>query len=231
MQQLASAGDESTAIAAIRSAIVELDGNAAVYSQAIRYDAALTLMRTVVVGDATWAHMYANCDWGDGNPWMSYALQHATPVLTREIELTSARQCAVMDALVRHGLVSGLIVPCPSNVGPSCTGVLCIGSADRDRFEGAALPLMRPIARGLAMEIGDWCLRRLRAELVERAQLSAEDMLLLRHEALGHRSKFIAEELRSTKSTIDSRFHRLNQRLGVATRRDALRVVRLYGLL
>jgi DNA-binding CsgD family transcriptional regulator len=231
VQQLASSGNEAGAVAAIRSAVVELGGNAAVYSQGIRYDAALTLMRTLVVGDAAWAVMYANCDWGASDPWMVYALQHATPALVREIELTDDRQRAVMNALARHGLVSGLIVPSPSNVGPSCAGVLCIGASRRDQFDGAALSLMRPVARGLAMEIGDWCLRRLRQELIERAQLSADDISLLRHEARGHRSKVIAEELRITKSTIDSRFHRLNQRLGVATRRDALRVVRLYGLL
>jgi DNA-binding NarL/FixJ family response regulator len=77
----------------------------------------------------------------------------------------------------------------------------------------------------------DWFQRRGRDELVRRAHLTDRDLDLLRHELLGHGSKRIASALHAEPKTIDCRFHRLNVRLGVANRRDAVRLCKRYGLL
>jgi Autoinducer binding domain len=231
LRRLSLADDEAAAIVAIRDAVVALGGNGAIYSHTVRHDASLTRVRTLVVGDAAWTHLYSTSDWCEEDLWIAHAARSSTPALAREIEPTTVRQRDIVDELVRHGFASALIVPTPSAFGRSRIGVLCIGSAHRGHFDDPALALIRPIARGLAMEVSDWCLTRMRTELIERAQISSEDLSLLRYEGLGHSSKLIAIELRSTKSTIDSRFQRLSQRLGVATRRDAVRLGRLYGLL
>jgi DNA-binding CsgD family transcriptional regulator len=231
LRQLSLADDEAAAIVAIRDAVVALGGNGAIYSQAIRHDAALTLVRTLVVGDAAWTHLYSTSDWCEADPWIAHASRFAMPALAQEIELTDARQRDIVDALSRHGFASALVVPSPSNFGLSRIGMLCIGAAQNAHFEGPAFALLRPLARGLAMEVSDWCLRRMRAELIRSAQITSQDLSLLRHEVLGHSSKLIAIDLHTTPSTIDSRFHRLSHRLGVATRRDAVRLGRLYGLI
>lgn len=231
LRQLSLADDEAAAIAAIQDAVSALGGNGAIYSHAIRHDASLTLVRTLMVGDATWTHLCSTSEWYEEDPWLAHAARSSTPALAREIEPTNVRQRDIVDALRRNGFASALVVPTPSNFGRSSIGMLCIGANHYAHFEGPAFAMMKPIARGLAMEVNDWCLRRMRAELIERAQISADDLSLLRHEALGHSSKLIAVDLRSTKSTVDSRFQRLSHRLGVATRRDAVRLGRLYYLL
>lgn len=231
LRQLSLAGDEAAAIAAIQDAVSALGGNGAIYSHAIRHDASLTLVRTLVVGDAAWTHLYSTSEWCEEDPWLEHAARSSTPALACEIQHSNDRQREIVDMLMRHDFASALVVPAPSNFGRSSIGMLCIGATHHAHFEGSAFSMMRPIARGLAMEVSDWCLRRMRAELIERAQISSEDLSLLRHEVLGHSSKLIAVNLHSTKSTIDSRFQRLSHRLGVATRRDAVRLGRLYYLL
>ena len=67
--------------------------------------------------------------------------------------------------------------------------------------------------------------------LIERAHLTERDIELMRHEQAGHGSKRIAAALLAEPKTIDCRFHRLNVRLGVANRRDAVRLCQRYGLL
>jgi DNA-binding NarL/FixJ family response regulator len=81
------------------------------------------------------------------------------------------------------------------------------------------------------MELSDWWLRQMRASLIARAQVSADDLELLRHEAQGHDSRTIGRVLHANTAAIDSRFQRLNRRLGVANRSDAMRLGRLYGLI
>jgi hypothetical protein len=231
LQHLAMAEDEAAAIRAVQSAVVALGGNGAIYSHAIRHDASLTLVRTLVVGDAAWTRLYANSDWCDEDPWIAHAMHHVSSVPARQIASATARQRELVDALVRHGFASALVVPSPSSFGSSCFGMLCIGAEHEDYFESPALELLRPVARGLAMEVSDWCMRHRRAELLARARISAADLSLLRDEAMGRPSKLIALDLHARKSTIDGRFQRLSQRLGVASRRDAVRLLRLYGVI
>jgi Bacterial regulatory proteins, luxR family/Autoinducer binding domain len=231
LRDLSLADDGAAAIVAIHGAVVALGGNGAIYSHALRHDASLTLVRTLVVGDVGWTHLYSTSDWCEEDLWIAHALHHAAPVLAHDIAPATARQRTLVEDLAQHGFASALVIPSPSNFGSSRFGVLCIGAAHPGYFESPALGLLRPVARGLAMEVGDWCLRHLRAELIERARISASDLSLLRDEAMGRSSKLIAADLQATKSTVDSRFARLSQRLGVASRRDAVRLGRLYGLI
>ena len=90
---------------------------------------------------------------------------------------------------------------------------------------------MMPIYRALALGLTDWFQRRGRDELVRRCHLTDRDLDLLRRESLGEGSKRIASALNTEAKTIDCRFHRLNVRLGVANRRDAVRLCRRYGLI
>lgn len=231
LAHLSMAEDEAAAIRAVQSAVVALGGNGAVHSHAIRHDASLTLVRTLVVGDAAWTRLYATSDWCEEDPWIAHAMHHVAPVPAHQIAPATARQRALVDALARHGFASALIVPSPSNFGSSCFGMLCIGAEHEGYFESPALELLRPVARGLAMEVSDWCMRQRRAELLARARISAADLSLLRDEAMGRSSKLIALDMHAPKSTVDGRFQRLTQRLGVATRRDAVRLLRLYGVI
>ena len=83
----------------------------------------------------------------------------------------------------------------------------------------------------LACELHEWWLARLRNELMARARITEGDLELLRHQCLGHSSKRIAAELRVSRSSINSRFQRMNSRLGVTNRRMAARLAVECGLI
>lgn len=63
------------------------------------------------------------------------------------------------------------------------------------------------------------------------AQLTEVDLVLLAHERRGNPSKVMAKLLGTTVSAIDSRFRRINSRLGVPTRKAAARLAAEYGLI
>ena len=69
-----------------------------------------------------------------------------------------------------------------------------------------------------------------RRELIVKAHITPSDLVLLRHQRQGHSSKRIAAELHGRKSSINSRFQRMNIKL-VANRRMAARLASEVGLI
>ena len=81
------------------------------------------------------------------------------------------------------------------------------------------------------MELHEWWIGRIRDELIATASITDDDLLLLAHERLGHSTKTITRTLNWSTSSVDSRFHRMNGRLGVASRKAAARLAAEYGLI
>lgn len=247
---IASAADEVDANE-VRASIVAIDGaegdaeviglmqraawamgaNAAVFTAFTHDDAIFTSYRSLHACDPKWPSLYASHRWAPEDPWLDYARRHSSPTLATDIAVGAERQRTIVEAAAVHGFASAVIVPAPSPHGPSQVGVLCVGSGTVGHFERRGFTSIRPLLRGMAMELHDWCHRRMRLELMTRAHLTDDDLHLLRHEAAGHGSKEIARALHTRPITIDCRFQRLNNRLGVASRRDAVRLARLYELI
>ncbi len=72
---------------------------------------------------------------------------------------------------------------------------------------------------------------RIRRELIARAHITLSDLALLRHQCQGHSSKRIAAELHVSRSSINSRFQRMNTKLGVPNRKMAARLAAECGLI
>jgi DNA-binding NarL/FixJ family response regulator len=81
------------------------------------------------------------------------------------------------------------------------------------------------------MELHEWWIARIRADLIATTRITDEDVLLLRLERQGRSTKHIAAELDMSKSAVDSRFQRLNVKLGVPNRRTAATLAAEYGLI
>lgn len=120
------------------------------------------------------------------------------------------------------------LIPAPPPRGSDVLGLLMLAGADEQRLD--ATNRLMPVYRALALGLTDWFQRRGRDELIRHAHLTDRDLDLLRRESLGHGSKRIASALNAEPKTIDCRFHRLNVRLGVANRRDAVRLCQRFGL-
>jgi len=123
------------------------------------------------------------------------------------------------------------IVPAPSSGGLSRAGVLCLGSATPNYFEGDGYLEFKLVARGIATEFHDWWVARMKDELIASAHITVEDIALLAHERRGHSTKVIARNLHASITSINSRFQRLNVKLKVPNRRAAARKAAEYGLI
>lgn len=229
---IASVADEIGLIAVIKQAVNALGAEAASFTGFVHDDATLTTYRSLYACNPAWASLCASQGWAAADPWLAYARRCTAPALASALAPLDATQQAFTRAAGEHGFRSAVVVPAPSAHGSSQAGVLCVGSSVAGHFEnGSDLGTLKPVLRALAMELNDWCVKQLGAALRSSAQLTDDDMTLLRHEAAGRGSKAIARELEVRATTIDCRFQRLSMRLGVATRRDAVRIARLYGLI
>ena len=162
--------------------------------------------------------------------WLAHAARSSEPVLVRPV--IGAGEGAVDGE--GEGAESGRpraiwLIPAPPPRSSDMLGLLMLAGEDEHRLD--ATSRLMPVYRALALGLTDWFQRRGRDELVRRSNLTDRDLDLLRRESLGQGSKRIASALGAEPKTIDCRFHRLNVRLGVANRRDAVRLCRRYGLL
>jgi DNA-binding CsgD family transcriptional regulator len=137
----------------------------------------------------------------------------------------------VVELSTKYGFRSSLIVPAPSSGGLTRVGVLCLGSDSAGFFDDAGYPSFRMLARSLAMELHEWWIARIKRELIANVRLSDEDLQLLAQERLGHGTKAICSALQMSPTAVNSRFQRLNAKLGVPNRKAAAQLAAEYGLI
>jgi DNA-binding NarL/FixJ family response regulator len=228
---LDAAESPELAIRVFERAIEGLGGDAGVFTSCLHDDSTTVSYRSLLACDPDWGTEYARREWFACDPWLRHALHDSEPVRSRELILESADEQAFVDASASLGFVSALIAPAPTSVGSSRVGVLCIGSSRPDFFDDEGYAVVRVLARALSMELNRWMLQSTRREQLERWHLSQLDIDLLRHEVLGHGSKYIGASLGVRPITIDARFQRICAKLEVPNRRTAARIARLYGVI
>lgn len=157
-----------------------------------------------------------------GHPWLHYARDHDEPVWSAQLGSTSADPPPASSRPV-------LIVPTHSGGTTGRYGVLVVEFAGTD--DDGLVHEQRLLAEGLAHELHDWWMRRTRAELQREARLRSADLRLLAFERQGLGTKQIARLIDSTLLAVDSRFQRINAKLGVANRRHAALRAAIHGLL
>lgn len=229
--QIGEAADHGAAVRQLRSAARCLGADAATFTSFVHDDATLSSYRFLLACDPIWAVQYASNNWCLDDPWLRYALYNTAPVVGESLQPTELRARWVVEAAAHFGFASTFIVPAPTPAAQSRVGVLVLGSATPGYFLHGGGKRIRCMARGLAMELGDWTHAQIRQELMDRARVTQDDLMLLRHEQAGHSSKVIAAALHVEPKTIDCRFHRLSLKLGTANRRAAVRLAEIYGLI
>lgn len=230
LPSIGNADCEESAIDLLREVLHLIGAESGVFVSMIKDDALRTSVRTLAVCDPLWVIEYSRLDWPDADPWLRHALECQTPV--RGCELKAIPED--LDFLQRAaglGFASTIVVPAPSCLGAARTAVLVLGSRNPAFFDGSTYQMVRLVARELAMELHEWLLKSARADLLERSQLTEEEIELLRHEAAGHTSKMIAAALAMKPRTVDGWFQRVSAKLKAPDRRSAMRIARLYGLL
>lgn len=229
--QLASSlsiADEATAISALELAARVGGADAALFVWVTREDDGHGWYRSIAALDPDWsAHALGRLHSGPCT-WLAHAARSSEPLFVGQ-SCVEREFGSDVDGTDKSRLRAVWLIPAPTANNSDALGLLVLAGDDAHRLD-ATSPLL-PVYRALGLGLTDWFQRRGRDELVRRAHLTDRDLELLRHESLGHGSKRIASALHAEPKTIDCRFHRLNVRLGVANRRDAVRLCKRYGLL
>jgi DNA-binding CsgD family transcriptional regulator len=231
VQSIAKASDEAEALELLTCATSNLGADSAAFVSFLREDGSQESFRFLLACDAVWCHEYQRRSWYSHDPWLQYALSHSEPVVASAVPLRSAKQRELADLAHHFGFASALIIPAPAAASVSRVGVLCLGSQMKGYFEADDLGPLRVAARALSMELHEWWIDRLKHELVVKAGVSDEDLAILQLERTGHGTKAIASALNTTPAAVNSRFQRLNQRLGVPNRKSAATLAAEYGLI
>jgi DNA-binding CsgD family transcriptional regulator len=187
--------------------------------------------RFILACDAAWCLDYENGACFLHDPWIAYVRHHSEPTLSSQIVARTERERQVVALARRYGFESALIVPAQSPQGLTRLGGLCLGSSQPGYFDGDGYSGVAFAATPLAMRLHEWQVAQLRQELLDRAQLSETDILLLRHARDGEGSKVSAAALKVKPVSVDSHWQRLNARLGVNSRKSAASMAAEYGLI
>ena len=230
LPEIGDAVNTESAVYLFRHALRLIGADAGVFTSAIRDNAERTSYRSLLACDPLWAIEYARCDWHEHDPWLRHAALSEEPIRSEELTILPDEEPFVR-ASSKLGFASAVIVPAPSSVGTSRMAVLSLGSHNLGFFVGDSYPLVRILARALAMELNRWLLKAIRTELLARSRVTPREIDLLRHEEAGLTSKMIGAALNIEAKTVDCRFQRLSAKLDAPDRRTAARIARLYGLL
>lgn len=106
-----------------------------------------------------------------------------------------------------------------------------LGSAQPEYFDEQTLIAVSVAVTGLVLRLHAWQIATLRDELLTRTRLSDDDLALLAQQREGRSSKEIASMTNTTSQGVDSRWQRLNAKLGVSSRTTAAQLAAEYGLI
>jgi DNA-binding CsgD family transcriptional regulator len=227
--RVARAPDRAAAVELLHDGAHALGAEQAVFASFVRDDESRDSFRFLLACDPVWCFRYQEQGWFADDPWLRYAMTNSEPIAASRIPLRTSRQREFQRLATEFGCASFYIVPAPSSVALSRLGVLGLGSHRAGFFECAAIDAVKILARGLAMELNEWCAGRVREEILAKCRLSTDELELLRMEYAGLGTKEICRELGLTATSVNSRFQRLINKMATPNRRVAARLAAEYG--
>jgi len=210
---------------------VLLEVDEVVFVSFLRDDERRESFRFLTTMDPSWCVAYQQVAPFSQDPWLAYATACAEPVEASRIPIRTKTQQAIRDLAFAHGIASAYVVPAPSRDPLLRIGVLVLGSSRQTHFDRVAATPLRLLARGLATELHEWWIRQTAREFAQAHRLRQEEIQLLAFQHQGLSSKQIAKATGTSPASVDSRFQRLNARLGVPNRKVAARLAHAQGLL
>lgn len=228
---IADSEDPASAQVRLVECVDVLGAESAFFANVVRDGPRISACRFMLACDPGWFRHRLDRDDLAKDPWLAYAAHHSEPVLASDIRLDEPESPALREPAALGGFASAYLVPTHSGLGNSRTSLLVLGSTQTGYFEREGLGRLRLGARALAAELHDWWLARRRRELLAKTRITPEELELLRLERQGHCSKHIAKTIDSTASAVNSRFQRLNVKMGAPNRRAAARLAVDSGLL
>lgn len=231
VEQIADAVDQPALLTLFQTCIHALGAQNAVFISFVRDSTDISACRFMLACEPQWCQRYLDAGCIVHDPWLAYAAHHGEPIVASALQIAEPEGRRAIELALQNGFASAVLIPAHSGAGHARISLLCLGSPRPGYFEAEGFGRFKLGARLLAAEMHDWWLARIRRGLVVKARLTPTELELLRLERQGHSSKRIAAELHVTQSSINSRFQRLNLKLGVPNRRMAARLAMECGLL
>lgn len=231
IERIAESAGPASAQLRLAECVAALGAESAFFATVVRDSSRISACRFMLACDPGWFRHRLEQGAVADDPWLAYAAHHSEPILASDIRLPESGHPVRCEPAGAGCFASAYLVPTHSGIGNSRTSLLVLGSTRAGFFEGEGLGRLRLGARALAAELHDWWLARLRRELLARTRITPSELELLRLERLGHCSKHIAKAIDSTASAVNSRFQRLNVKMGAPNRRAAARLAVDSGLL
>jgi DNA-binding CsgD family transcriptional regulator len=228
--RIEATADAATLVDLLHDGVRQIGADVAWFLSFIR-DGDCESFRFLLACDPQWCADYEQQAWYADDPWLAYAKGHAGPIRANEIDLENEPESAIVRLAERYGFRSTVIVPAPSSGGLSRLGVLCLGSRIPGFYEGEGFGCFKVMAQPLANALHDGYIRAAREEVRRCWRISRQQLALLDCERKGLPSKQIARLLGTSASAIDSRFQRINAKLGVLNRKAAAHLAAEYGLI
>jgi DNA-binding CsgD family transcriptional regulator len=227
--RIAGAAGEAGALELLAQAVRAIGAEVAIYCSSVS-DRYAEQLRFMLACDPAWFLEHEKSTTPGNDPWLAYARERSEVICASRLSAASRMHVEGVERARRFSFESALVAPSPSNSRGASVGVLVLGSSLRGRLETQE-PAATAMARWLSMELQQWWLSHGRRDLIQCTQLTPNDIDLLQRERRGCGTKEIARQLLLTKQAIDSRFQRLNVRLGVAGRKTAASLAAAYGLI
>lgn len=177
--------------------------------------------RYLVGCDPVWCFLYNENKWYAIDPCIEYALKNTSPALGSRIPVTTAGQERLLAAAAEHGFRSGMVVPAHSPASAR-VGVLYLGTNEEEECVRQSYGRHRNLMRAFALELLEWWDAWLRITTVAELDLDAIDLELLQKAREHATSEEAARELGITLSRVNARYSRLNTKLAVSSKREAL---------
>ena len=231
IERIPETADQPALLDLLHRCAIALGADNAIFVSFVRDDADISTCRFMFACAPEWCQRYLDINNIAHDPWLAYATHHSEPIVASTLRVVDHEARRVVDLANRHGFASAVLAPAHDGPGHSRISLLCLGSTRAGYFEGGGVTRFKLHARLLAAEMHAWWMRRIRRELVFAARITPADLVLLRHEAQGHSSKHIAAAHQVSVASINSRFQRMNAKLGVPNRRMAARSAAQCGLL
>jgi hypothetical protein len=227
---IGEAQDPPQALELLQAATAAMGVEQAVFVSYIKDEDAHESYRFMLAADPRWCFEYQARAWYASDPWLHYAAMNSEPICASRIVAKTAQQREVQLLAERHGMVSVCVAPAASAGLNARVGMLALGSRQSGFFEGEGFAVFKVLARGLAAELHAWRNEYERGELLSRLRVTDEEIRLLELELNGVGTKKAAGLLGTTTASIDSRWQRLNQKLGSPQRGETARLAAKLGL-
>ena len=229
--RLAQAEDAGVITLLLAESARLLGAESAAFASFVKDDETYASYRFILACDARWCFEYEAGACYLNDPWLEYTRRHAEPILTENIPAKTEQERSVVDLARRFGFASAILVPAQAPFGLTRLGALCLGSATPGHFDTHDLAQVSFAATALALRLHEWQIVRLRQELLDQTHLSDDDIALLRYQQQGWGSKEIARAINATPMSVDSRWQRINAKLGVCSRVAATSLAAEYGVI